>query len=405
MAKAYYNEFDKSAAEWLRELIKEGVITDGTVDERSIEDVVPAELAEFDRCHFFAGIGVWDYSLTRAGWRDGDGQVWTGSCPCQPFSAAGKGDGFADERHLWPAWFHLIEQCRPRVIFGEQVSSKDTLPWIDLVHADLEGALYTVGAADLCSPSVGAPHIRQRLYFVADASVDGWRDRGIARNVGSAAGQESGTKDQSTQTALDSCSDDNLAKPVSVGRRGRSDGDSPGNGGEIQTEGRGGIGQLADALPAGRAERRSESGNRPTAGSGGSGGIVGNSDSERPQRLGADNGTQGRQDSQRPVGLPDGAIRPGPTNGFWRDAEWIYCRDGKWRPVGTVEPGAFEMADELAADLGCVRDQSSGRYTISPLIEKGKGRVARLRGYGNAIVAEVAVKWIESYLDNQNNNG
>jgi len=57
------------------------------------------------------------------------------------------------------------------------------------------------------------------------------------------------------------------------------------------------------------------------------------------------------------------------------------------------------MADELAADLGCYRDQSSGHYTISPLIEKGKGRVMRLRGYGNAIVAEVAIVFIESYLE------
>lgn len=428
MPKAYYNEHDKSAAEWLRELIKAGVITDGTVDERSIEDVVPAELAEFDRCHFFAGIGVWDHALTRAGWPD-DRRVWTGSCPCQPFSAAGKGDGFADERHLWPAWFHLIEQCRPRTIFGEQVSSKDTLRWIDLVHADLEGALYTVGAADLCSPSVGAPHIRQRLYFVAESSGERFsRERlRLQPRESRFDNAEIGRSGETHE----------LAKPVSVGRRGRSErpdereirerGCS-----EVQIEGSSEFGVNA----------RPESGNRPIAGSGGSGGLddsggdeyrpdrgqtreadsiseldrssglsgriigtsgdgdgqLGDSDSERSQRLGADGGTQGRQDSQRPVGLPDGAIRPGPTNGFWRDAEWIYCRDGKWRPVGTIESGAFEMADELAADLGCVRDQSSGRYTISPLIEKGKGRVSRLRGYGNAIVAEVAVKWIESYL-------
>jgi DNA (cytosine-5)-methyltransferase 1 len=117
--KAYYNEHDKNAAAWIRELIKEGVITDGEVDERSIEDVLPADLAGFDRCHFFAGIGVWDYALNLAGW--GDRPVWTGSCPCQPFSAAGKGEGFADERHLWPAWFHLIEICRPDALFGEQV--------------------------------------------------------------------------------------------------------------------------------------------------------------------------------------------------------------------------------------------------------------------------------------------
>lgn len=464
--KAYYNEHDKSAAAWLRELIKEKVITDGIVDERSIEDVVPAELAEFDRCHFFAGIGVWDYALTRAGWPD-DRRVWTGSCPCQPFSAAGKGDGFADERHLWPAWFHLIEQCRPGVIFGEQVSSKDTLPWIDLVHADLEGALYTVAAADLCSPSVGAPHIRQRLYFVAESGV------GLAdAHSGQSRGHHRETNGTGQEIRLRAGSDaeygrgtNELAKPVSVGRRGRSDGDSPGHGGEIQIEGRGGTGQLADALPAGPSERRPESGNRPIAGSGGSGdveqpeytrhdrpqgqpsiegsngperGLSDRADSSCDGQLGNSSGSGFEGSEQRTsrhgngnrtdahgsvgesggsshgVGLADTegtelsrdvvekgrTLGRGPTNGFWRDAEWIHCRDGKWRPVGTIESGAFEMADGLAADLGCVRDQSSGRYTISPLIEKGKGRVARLRGYGNAIVAEVAVKWIEAYLSN-----
>ena len=39
--KAYYNEFDKNAAAWLRELIKAGHIAPGDVDERSIEDCRP----------------------------------------------------------------------------------------------------------------------------------------------------------------------------------------------------------------------------------------------------------------------------------------------------------------------------------------------------------------------------
>ena len=169
---AYYNANDPRAAAWLRELIKAGHIAPGIVDERSIEDVVPTDLAGFTQCHFFAGIGVWSYALRLAGWPDGR-PVWTGSCPCQPFSAAGKGGGFADERHLWPVWFHLIGQCCPVTIFGEQVASKHGLAWFDLVQADMENTGYTCGAVDTCAAGFGAPHIRQRLYWVADTASQG----------------------------------------------------------------------------------------------------------------------------------------------------------------------------------------------------------------------------------------
>jgi DNA (cytosine-5)-methyltransferase 1 len=103
----YYNEIDPVAAAWLRNLIAAGHIAPGDVDERSIEDVRPAELMGYTQCHFFAGIGIWSYALRQAGVSD-DTPLWTGSCPCQPFSAAGEGAGMDDERHLWPAWFHLI---------------------------------------------------------------------------------------------------------------------------------------------------------------------------------------------------------------------------------------------------------------------------------------------------------
>ena len=177
---AYYNEIDPYAAAWLRNLIRDGHIADGVVDERSISDVKPEELFEFTQCHFFAGIGVWSHALRSAGWED-DRPVWTGSCPCQPFSGAGNRKGMADERHLWPHWFHLIEECRPPTVFGEQVASKDGLGWIDLVQADMEGADYAIGAFDLCSAGFGAPHIRQRLWFVADTDnprSQGWISRG-----------------------------------------------------------------------------------------------------------------------------------------------------------------------------------------------------------------------------------
>lgn len=162
----YYNEFDPKTAAWLRQLIKNGAIPDGHVDERSITDVSPSDLKGYVQCHFFAGIGGWSYALQLAGWPS-DLPVWTGSCPCQPFSVAGKGLGIKDERHLWPVFAELIRQCQPPAVFGEQVASKAGRDWLAGVFADLEAMGYSRAGADLCAAGVGAPHIRQRLYWMA----------------------------------------------------------------------------------------------------------------------------------------------------------------------------------------------------------------------------------------------
>ena len=177
---AYYNENDPYAAQWLRTLISAGHIADGDVDERSIIDVRPDDLAGYNQCHFFAGIGGWSYALRIAGWPD-DRPVWTGSCPCQPFSSAGKGAAADDERHLWPQWFSLIRECRPATIFGEQVEAAIGWGWLDVVFADLEAQGYACGTAVLPACSVGAPHIRQRLWFVAVADGGHASAEGIQR--------------------------------------------------------------------------------------------------------------------------------------------------------------------------------------------------------------------------------
>ena len=338
--RAYYNEIDPFAAQWIRNLMAEGWITKGDVDERSIEDVQPNDLAGYDRLHFFAGVAVWDYALNQAEW--GRGEIWTGSCPCQPFSAAGQGAGFDDERHLWPHFHHLIKECRPAIVFGEQVASKDADPWIDLVCTDLEALGYAFGATPFPSASVGAPHIRDRLYWVGHASSAGLEglagDGGAARRKGppgsvAATGVFGGLAHDNS----DRC------EPRREGCEAMGHGQAAGS-----DRGPGG---LADA-DRGQCEQQPRDG-RPA-------GLFGTTH-------GAPSVVIGLGDCGSGAGL-----RPGPTNGYWRDADWLYCRDGKWRPV---EPGTF------------------------PLVNGAPARVGRQRAYGNAINAKAAQVFIECVMD------
>lgn len=168
---AYYNEHDPYCVEWLKNLIAANLIAPGDVDGRDIQDVKADDLKGYTQCHFFAGIGGWSAALRIASWDD-DRPVWTGSCPCQPFSQAGHRKGFDDDRHLWPAWRDLIRQRRPAIVFGEQVASPDGIAWFGQVQTDLEGDSYAAAAGDLATAGIGAPVQGHRLYFVATSDCD-----------------------------------------------------------------------------------------------------------------------------------------------------------------------------------------------------------------------------------------
>ena len=175
----YYNEYDKHAAAWLRELIAQKLIPAGEVDERSILDVQPDDLRPFTQCHFFAGIGGWPYALRLAG-IPATRRLWTGSCPCQPFSTAGQQKGQEDERHLWPAFFNLIRECRPPTIFGEQVASS-----------------LVVGPSN---PPRSMPDLRDRktlLRILSELERESPRNlQGMRQSKGKAAQKASTCKDQ-----------------------------------------------------------------------------------------------------------------------------------------------------------------------------------------------------------------
>ena len=175
-----YNEIDPYCAQWLRNLIAEGHIPPGVVDERSIEDLEPEYVGRFVQFHAFCGLGGWPLAFRMAGIPP-TRRAWTGSAPCQPFSSAGKGAGFADERHLWPAFDWLIGQCRPDLVLGEQVEGPAGRQWLDLVATDLEGHGYAFGTAVFPAASVGAPQIRHRTYWVANPTQRDWKGATLER--------------------------------------------------------------------------------------------------------------------------------------------------------------------------------------------------------------------------------
>lgn len=168
---AYYNEIEPMAVHVLRQLIADGLIAPGDVDDRSIKDVKPDDLKGYTQCHFFAGGGLWSVAARLAGWPD-TRPLWTGSCPCQPFSVAGKGGGEDDPRHLWPDLFRLWRAVRPPILVGEQVAGKAGYDWFNGVSADLAGEGAISRVVDIPACAVDAPHIRQRLYWVAVADAD-----------------------------------------------------------------------------------------------------------------------------------------------------------------------------------------------------------------------------------------
>lgn len=170
-AAVYYNEINPYLIEWLQCLMKNDLIAPGDIDTRSISEVKPSDLIGYKQCHFFAGIGGWSYALRLAGWSD-HRTVWTGSCPCQDFSILGKQEGFAGDRDLWPAFFKLIRQRSPDILFGEQVDG--AVQWIDRAATDLESIGHAFSAVVIPAVAVGSPHERSRNYFVAYASGAGW---------------------------------------------------------------------------------------------------------------------------------------------------------------------------------------------------------------------------------------
>ncbi len=380
MSRAYYNEIDPFCVAWLRNLIAAGLIPDGDVDSRSIRDVKASDVAGYTQCHFFAGLGGWAYAARLAQWPD-DKPLWTGSCPCQPYSLAGRGEGDADPRNLWPAWFQLIRDVRPPVIAGEQVASAIKHLWLDRVCADVEGEGYAWWASVLPACAVNAPHRRDRLWFVADLASAGQHQGG--GHPGQQAGQGSGL---GRQPHHPSGGLDAAGAVANAASRGRAEGEPRARNHAGQTPAlahgtgaRSGVEHVDDSRcfdgPGLQAVARSDRAHD---------GLSDATGGSRGHEAVADAGGQGSPLSERggqrepavagdaDAGIGEAASERGGACGAWADAEWIIGADGKAR---RVEPGIRLLAHGVP------------------------GRVGKLRAFGNAIVPQVGATILRTYRE------
>jgi DNA (cytosine-5)-methyltransferase 1 len=124
--------------------------------------------------HFPNSISYEDITKTDFTIHRGQIDVLTGGFPCQPYSVAGKRLGKDDERHLWPEMLRAIREIEPRFVVGENV--RGLVNWsggmvFDEVQADLENAGYEVIPFIIPACAVGAPHRRDRVWFIAKNSV------------------------------------------------------------------------------------------------------------------------------------------------------------------------------------------------------------------------------------------
>ena len=324
-----FNEIDPVACAVLRDC------HDGTVLERSVKDLQSADLAGYERAHFFAGAGLWEVACELAGWV---GPIWTGSCPCQGESVAGKRLGARDPRDLWPDFFTLIAACRPSVVVGEQVDAAVSSHWLDRTASDLEDAGYAFRAVDIPACAIDAPHKRNRIYWVAVDNADAARRLQPQGRVGT-LGRWSGDADVWCSLANPSG-----ARPLSTAHRGlcgEAQGERPRH---VEFERRNGRDDVADADRRGRdrglQDALGRTGRRDAAERADVGDICGEG-----LALGSFQDVERR--SLRHKGSPSCATN---HRSHWMDAEWLRCADGKAR---RSKPGLRLLVDGLAgrADL------------------------------------------------------
>nr|WP_277754354.1 DNA cytosine methyltransferase [Rosenbergiella epipactidis] len=284
-----------------------------------------------------------------------DYPCWTGSPPCQPFSTAGKQLGQLDERHLAPTFMRLVDECKPAILFGEQVAAAIGKHWLDDLFNELERQGYACGAAVLPACSVGAPHKRDRLFFGAKLVVH-------ANNQCKQSARHEAGLTNSSRSGMPS----NYMADTSSSRHLRSESTKAKERWQSESEqirelsARPSRCPISDFQPGTRVEAMADAK------------LYGFNTNEKRGGVSKSEIKGWMQQSERCDARVEVQSLSRPHKIMWSSPDWLGCRDGKFRPV---EPGTFPLANGIPA------------------------RVGRLRGYGNAIVPQVAAEFIGAFME------
>lgn len=97
--------------------------------------------------------------------------IISGGFPCQPFSRAGRQQGKEDNRYLWPEMLRVINEVKPKFVVGENVTGIVNLA-LDEVCTSLEDSGYQIEIFNIPACSIGADHIRERIWVLAYSGSD-----------------------------------------------------------------------------------------------------------------------------------------------------------------------------------------------------------------------------------------
>ena len=301
--------------------------------------------------------------------------IITGGFPCQSFSVAGKQKGTSDSRYLWPEMFRIIKIFKPRYVIGENVRGIVNIEngmVFETVCSNLEDEGYEVQPFLIPAASVGAPHRRERIWFIAslvNTEHDGLSSSKIEGS--SAASSDNNEKGQNETSEFKGTGGSRDSKDVAdseiVRFRGRSGEERGAEERKFQQSEQKGSSFRSEA------ERRSSQSREDVA----------DTDSQRSQRHRKE--YELREDSKK-IKTSGSSSSKGTTD--VADTEGSLGND-----IQTIAGDGESETQEVSGDGSRVRGESAWwnfEPCVGRVVNGVRGRVHRLKGLGNAIVPQIA---------------